>query len=326
VHVVERGADTGDLYEERLDGDDFDAVVAAFGGQILGIHGESTDLAALAEVTLGLVRPIRIDNFEIVAEGADGAAIEAFAGAEPTLQEGEGFRSTEIATAAVKTVVLRGRLWGRRIERRLAVDASYAAHLPALVFGGDLASDLFASEAEQLGLAAGVVTPYTSFLAEHAEAEPSTVGFDEGQGGWSSSSCGGSHCGGVIGCSGIPTVRVGTAKVDPDWSARLAAWMAPGVAACARAHGVARLGAHVTVEATDDEIVGVTLRIDGPADAAARSCVEDAVWAVRLDADFRGHRDYVTDVNVDAESASQPATPATPAKAAKPANATTPAR
>lgn len=285
VHVVERKPGAGDLAEERDDGDDFDPVVGAFGGQILRITGESNDRAALAAVTLGLVRPIRIDDFEIDAG-------DTLAGL--VLPEGEGERYFTIARDELESLGWSGRIWGRRFARRVRPDAGLLARVPALVFGDELFAELRPNEAVQLGLAAGAVGPETSFLAEPADAEPSTVGFEEltGMSGSGSSSC-------SIGCSSrcrFPAPRV--AGPPPDWSAKLAAWVTPAAEVCAHAHGVSLSGVGFAIEATGDEIVAV--RVTGVSDPALRRCVEDAVWAVRLDGDFVGQRDYEAEMSVSA--------------------------
>jgi hypothetical protein len=275
VHAVERtGGGGGDLEEWRAEGDDLTPLVAAFGGQVLAIAGDSEDPAALAEVTLGLVRPIRIDDVEV----------RGFPDAPTPIAEGDGWTFMALLETRVDKLVVRGKIWGRTVELALAPDRALGDALPALVFGDGIHDDLSPTEASQVGIAAGVVTPETSYLAAEPDAEPSTIGFEEVGGGIGiSSSCGGTRCGGV-GC------HVGRAAAIDGEAPRvwLADATAEGFAACAA--GGAPLSGTLAVEATGDEVVAVT--VTGPGGAVAR-CAEEVVWNLRLPEDlFYGHKRY----------------------------------
>jgi hypothetical protein len=312
VHAVDRGASSGDLAEERIDGDDLGPVVEAHGGQILSISGSTCDLAALAEVTIGLVRPIRIDDFHVALAGAPAEESAPFDDAPAPLAEGQGYTGMRLVATRGEKLVVTGRLWGKHIELTLAPDAALGAHLPALLFGDELSSSLTTSETAALGTTSGVVTSETSYLAVEPDAEPSTLGYEEMTG------C----SGGCIGCghsSSCTHCGFGTATGvgGLGWQAVLRDLLRDGFAACARQGHAGELKGNLSMETTGDEIVGV--RFSGAADDKLARCAEEVVWNARLpSAVFRaGHRTYDLPIDVGAtgevptgDDAARPAAPA----------------
>jgi hypothetical protein len=136
-------------------------------------------------------------------------------------------------------------------------------------------------EAERAARLGGVVSPYTSYLAQEPAAEPSIIGYEEMTG--CSGTCGGSRCGG---CRGGTRCGIAIGSGTPvDWEDQLRALLAPGIAKCGAA-----LTPTLSIETTGDEIVGVA--VTGVSDASARRCVEEAVWSVQLTGWQPGHRTW----------------------------------
>lgn len=290
VHVVLRHAGGGaELAERRDDAHPLSPLAAAYGGMLLEITGDAPKGSGLAEVTLGLVRPIRIDGFTITGDGLADQLYEVPA----VLDEGTGHRWTLLLGAAPAKLVLRGKIWGRAWQREVPVDAAFGARLPALVVGDPLLQELDPDEMRTVAYAGRAVSPETSYLAVEPGTRPSSAGIVRGG---VSGGVGGS---GGFGMMGSGAGGGGYMEADPpDRIGLLRKWLADGAAACVRRTGAAELEATITFEATADEIVDVT--VAGPAlTTVAAACLEDAAWAIRLDQRFRAEGErYVVPMRV----------------------------
>lgn len=278
LHLVDRSAPgSGELTEQRDDTDPLSPIAAAHGGIFLRVGGRALDPVRSADTLLGLVRPVRIDSFEVEALGVELRV-------DGELREGASVRQFELAEAPPAEVTLRGKVWARDFKRVVTIDAALANRLPGLAVGDDaVRSSLSDDELRTVAFLSHAVSPVTSYLAAPPDAAPSTIGvegFAMRGFGLHGIGCGG--CGGSIGCGW------GTARVGPDLVAILRVLLAPGVSACERLHG--ELGdAAITVEATGDEVVDVTVASTTPELGA---CLTEAAWAIRLGPEFEQHRRY----------------------------------
>jgi hypothetical protein len=275
LHLVAYAPD-GDLYEERVFEDELLAPVAArHGGVVLAMNGRSGDRAALADLTRGLVRPIRVDQVTSNVAELELPAI---------MWEGTGHHENVVLDTkhVPDELIVRGLVWGRTVAFRLAPDAGLSRSAAALAVGDDDARQaLSRDELLEAAHASGAVSPHTSYLATDVGAGPSAAG-EEAEGfGISGGSGGGSyssHCGGAHSMIG----RVVELRRVDERAAHLAEWVEAGARACQERAGGAAVAATFSVETTRDEIVGV--RVAGVSDRALATCLEDAMWAVRLDA------------------------------------------
>lgn len=283
AHVVERSQAWGEqLSERRDDGAALAAVAESTGGIFVRIGGHAGDAVLSADTLRGLVRPIRIDSFEVKVD----ELVESQLGASDQLQEGAGVRGFDIADDPPAEIVLTGKLWARPWRRVVQVDTALARRLPAYAVGDDTVRGSF-SDDELLTTAfvAQAVSPVTSFLAAPRGAGPSTIGFEQAL---VADSLGlhGFSCGG---CGGSSSCGFGMARYTPNLEAMLRALLAPGVDACAAQFGTAA-GLEVQVEATGDEVVDVTVR---GGSGALNECLTEAAWAVRLSPEFDRDRAWV---------------------------------
>lgn len=289
VHVALRTTPHGELGERRDDEHPLTSVAAAYGGVVLDLFGAPDDEAAVARAMLGLVRPIRIDDFELAADGDE--PLESLR--DGALAEGEGERYMLLLADAPRRLRASGMIWGRRWERAVEVSPGFADALPALVFGHALHAVLDVDEQRAAATRAGAVSPQTSYL----EAEPRVVPIPDdlrdfggiGLGSYSTCGCGGSFST-SCGIGGIGTGGGAGWEDRPTPEQLLARWMRPKLAQCARAAGAEALAITLTLEATGDEIVDVS--VDGELSVPARSCVVDAAWELRLTDEFTHDHGY----------------------------------
>lgn len=278
VHVVAREESSDNALEESWEESHALApIAAAHGGvffRLTGRPGEPPDAAA---TMLGLVRPIRIDNFEIEAKGLDGDRLDA----PSTLAEGDTLRFTALAPNPPREVTVTGKIWAREYRKVVPIDSDLTQWMPGLAIGlQEIEMQLTDDEVRVAALQARAVSRVTSYLSTRPTAGASTIGTLRGGSGgygYGSIGCGmkGTHS---TGCAGY-----GVATIKPDHNAVLRELLAPGLAACARE----QVTGTITLEATGDEIVAVD---------AASSCVTEVVWAVRLTGIFSTHRSYTLEL------------------------------
>jgi len=151
------------------------------------------------------------------------------------------------------------------------VDASFSIACAGWVFSEDDHGDLSVAEQLKVAFMGKAVSPVTSYLAVEPGTRPSTIGLPvERQ----------SRSGYGVG-SGAGGMRGRGNRVAPD----LMALLAPAVKRCvASTKPPAGWAVALTVETTLDEVVDVMVRA-GKDQPIAR-CLEEAVWALRLDGRF----------------------------------------
>lgn len=279
VHVVSREAHAGDraLSERRHDTPPFAAVAEAWGGIFTRVAGSAADPAQAAHVMRGLVRPVRLDDFTVEAEG-----LEDELASEDSLEEGAGVQLAGLGARPPEVVTVSGRLWAREVRRVVRVDAAFAGRLPALAVGDDsLRTSLSDDELRTAAFVAGVLSPLTSFLAVPRGAAPSVIGVEEGYG------VGGLR---LIGCSGGcrfgTSCGFGSGSVGFDAAAHLRGLLTPTLERCATAHGPLE-GTTLRFESTRDEVVDVEVTAPTP---ALTECLTEGTWALRLDDRLGAHR------------------------------------
>ncbi|MBI3185384.1 MAG: VWA domain-containing protein [Myxococcales bacterium] len=271
VHAVLRdGLDReSELSEERLEEETLAPVAEAYGGVALQVSGRAAGQEPLAAAMLGLVRPFRIDALSVEAPGMENDEIEV----DRILREGGSLRLTALAERPPQRVMLRGKVWARKLELPLYGGGDLADRLPALAIGLDeVRGQLRDSEEEAAAWSARVVSSATSLLATAPTAAPSLAGSDTfNLGSITGSSC----CGWGVGCRGVGW----GAGHRVDWE-RLRVLLAGGIAACARAHGLAGLSTSLRIELTGFEVVDVRA-LSAPSPELA-SCVEESAWGLDL--------------------------------------------
>jgi hypothetical protein len=285
VHLVarDRHCGTGELTEERVEGDPLGLVAAASGGVFLRISGQP---GAQAPATmLSLVRPTRIDDFQVEAKGLDTDRLDAPA----TLLEGDTLRFTAIASRPPTEVTVTGKIWAREYRKVVPIDPDLSQWMPGLAIGlSEVESQLSDDEVLTAARTTQAVSRMTSYLAAQPMAGASTIGALDGDLV--------DHGFGSMGCGGTSTSTCGggfrLAQRPPDLVPLLRRLMSEGIAACAQTHGVDAPEGSVTIEATDDEVVSVqTTAASGPLAA----CLAEVAWSVRLTEAFARHRTYVVD-------------------------------
>jgi hypothetical protein len=284
VHVVLRNGNNGHLLEESRDDDHpLAPIAAATGGVFFRLDGIPEDPKQAAETMLGLVRPIRIDGFQIEASGLESDRLDV----PDTLIEGATLRYAAIAPHPPAQVTLTGKIWGREYRKVVPVDPDLTLWMPGLAIGlNEIESQLTDDEVRAAAWSIGAVSRVTTYLSAKPQAGPSLLGqWTGGTGGYGISGC---DCRGVsthsTGCSGY-----GVAGPPPDYEGLIRELLAPGVAACVRAHGADEKIGSVTLEATWDEIVDVKI---GGMSPALDACVTEVVWAARLPPIFNSRRSY----------------------------------
>ncbi len=277
LHLVDRSAPgSGELTEQRDDTDPLSPIAAAHGGIFLRVGGHANDPVLSADTLLGLVRPVRIDSFAVETAGVWNIDSE--------LREGASVRQTELGEDPPSEVILTGKIWAREFRRVVPTDAALSNRLPGVAVGErSVRYALSDDELRTVAFLSHAVSPVTSYLAAPPEAAPSTIGLQERE-----LEGMGMHGFGCGGCGGSTSCGWSTARVGPDLVALLRALLEPSVGACERLHGDASTSS-ITLEATADEVVDVTVASPSPALAA---CLTEAAWALRLSPDFVHHRSY----------------------------------
>ncbi|MFO0601478.1 MAG: vWA domain-containing protein [Myxococcaceae bacterium] len=283
LHVVERGVAWGELGERRDDSFVLAPIATATGGVAFRITGHPEDPVLAADTMLGLVRPVRIDDFEVTSD----ETFPRFSSIDDQQREGVSVRLSDVDPGAPARVKVKGRIWARRFEEVLSIDPALERRLPGLAIGDAVVrSSLSDDEQRTMAFVAHAVSPFTSFFAAPPSAAPSTIGLD-----WMGEPGGLGMRGVSCGCCGTSSrcgLRRGRGQVNLELTLR--ELLAPGVAACAQAHGEAS-GATFLIETTHDEIVDV--KVEATSDALA-GCLTEAAWAVRLsDVFWAPHHSYL---------------------------------
>lgn len=266
LHLVRFGSGSGPFEWARDDDHRLVPIARTRGGVVAAMTGNDS---GARDAMLGLVRPLSIDHLTAQVPGTAPDAL----GLPASLGGGDGFRGTVMTSAAPAGARVTGMIWGRTWTMPLVPDPDISRALPALVFGHEASGDLDDAVAAALAHRAGVVSPFTSFLARDPSAPPtsyeplSLYGISGGCG------CHGPHSVGV-GHLGTIGAGSGTRVEPPDRVAHLRALLATDVRHCLPDPR----GVTLHLETTTDEIVDVTVHGAG----AATTCLEDAAWNLRL--------------------------------------------
>lgn len=224
----------------------------------------------LPPTVLGLVRPVRVDQFAV--HGLDLAKGHYDATVPDVLDEGAGFRIVVDAATAPTEVELTGMIWGDRFRRVVGADAAFGKAAAAWVFSEDDHHALSPEEMMTVALLGRAVSPVTSYVAFEPGTRPSTIGLERTGVGFGS----GAGHGGLA-------MRMANAvvRVAPDPMKLLTG----AVRRCVETHQpAAGWSVALTMESTSDEVVDV---VPGAgADSPIGVCLVEAVWALRLDASF----------------------------------------
>lgn len=280
VHVVSRtGKTSGSLVLVRNDEAPLAPIATATGGIFVSAAGHESDDDAV--VTLRhLVRPVRVDAFKVEAEGMDRIV-------DDVLNEGTTLRLHGLEARPPEFVTVTGKIWAREFRRVVPVDAALSQRLPGLAVGErEFRSLLTDDEVRSAAFLSQAVSPFTSYLAAPSSAAPSTAG-----GAYVGASYGvSSRCGG---CSLRSTCGLRGGRIMKDLTPLLRQLLQPGVSACESKLAEVAQG-HVSVEATGDEVVDVTVSGASP---PMSECLTEAAWALRLSGEFKPyHRHWAVDV------------------------------
>jgi len=267
--------------ETRLFRDDahpLAAIPEASGGVLYGL--DSADWSAhkeLSPAVLGLVRPIGIDNFEVLRGLGQ---LEDAPTPPDTLREGTAYGFMLNDKSAPRQVVLTGKIWGRSFRRKVHADRRFSDATAAFVFSEDEHHDLSPEQMMKVALRGRAVSPVTSYLAVEPGVRPMLIGL-EGTG----SGAGGVGVGGVgYGGGGLSSSGVGGAR--RAWT--IPELMTTGISACVAEHRPqADWSVDLQVETTYQEIVDVIVA-DRP--SALERCLLEAAWAVNLTWNFSDER------------------------------------
>jgi hypothetical protein len=265
VHIALPARESSDEpSEHRDDHHDLVPIAAAGHGILLHLDGvRAAEPARLAPLVLGLVRPIRIDDFAVHGLKVD---------APPAFDEGTSLRTMEPLADPPTRVTLDGKIWAEPFHRVVEVSGTFSHATAAFVFSEHVYTELDEQEQMTVAMMGQVVSPVTSYIAIEPGTRPSRIGLTR--------SGGGSGSGYGRGAGGLGGRTIGLNITRPD----LRALVEPGVARCIAAHPTTGAwSVSLAVETTRDEIVDVALaRGSGP----LADCIVEAAWAVRLPSEY----------------------------------------
>jgi hypothetical protein len=290
VHVVDLApGSAGERAEAvRDDGHDLAPVALGHGGILVDVDTGRRQ-KDYRDAARELVRPWKIEDLEILCGGEMIEEIEV----PEVLPEGKALRYMFVTDDDAASVTLRGRIWSEEFSRVLPADPDYGATVvPALVFGTDVYWDLQEEEWMEAATAGGAVSPVTSYLSIEPGVRPSTAGFEEGEGGLMGGAIGASF--GFGGLGAVGTGMGGSGAPSPDWGALLAGYASKAARPCLHGKAITE-DVSARIECTYDEIVDLDVYLES--DDSVRTCVEDALWQIRLsDAFDRYSLEYVVDI------------------------------
>jgi hypothetical protein len=257
LHLLRREPEDGSPYVAEREDDRLAPIARATGGLLADLSGDALAEAAVTVVE-ELVHPLAFESLSVV--GMEEQVYLA------DVERGATSRAYQAITGhAPASVEVLGRVWSRQVRLEASRDRSLDDAMPAFVIGSQALLD--EDRVRALAELGGVVSPYTSYLAESGGAPPreppDTIGGFGGIGYGGSWRCG---C-----CGGISSVGV-VESFGSDW-------LADAMRAAAMSCGVVE--AEVVVETSEDEIVDV--RVGGDPNA---ECLTEAGWELRLPEGF----------------------------------------
>ncbi|MBW2261982.1 MAG: VWA domain-containing protein [Deltaproteobacteria bacterium] len=291
VHVVDLTPGSAGERAEAVRDDDHDLSPVALGhGGILVLVDEGLRKMDYREAARELVRPWKIEDFEILSGEMMIEEIEV----PEVLPEGKGLRYMFYTDGDAAFVTLRGRIWNEAFTRIVPMDPEYGGSVvPALAFGSYVYLDLDDLEMMEAATAGGAVSPVTSYLSIEPGVRPSTEGFEAAEGGMLGMMIGTGFGFGGIGLTG--TGAGGGGSAGPDYASILKLHADEASGPCLTGKGI-DAEVRVRFECTYDEIADLDVYLDD--NDSVRTCIEDALWAIRLPGEFDRHRlEYVIDLD-----------------------------
>jgi hypothetical protein len=270
VHVVELAAGEGGEGVDAWRNDEHDLAPVALsrGGILVEVSG-GREQGDYAEAVKELVRPVRIDHFEITWNGDEDFLEGEVPGA---FEEGDAFRSMFLDDMPGDTVTLKGRIWAAPFKRVVKADPLYGDEVvPALVFSDGLYMELERDEMLRAATAGKAVSPVTSYLAIEPGVRPSSEGL-EGMGE------GGGAGGYGLGMAGAGYGGGGSAGTPPDYASILHDLLMDAAAPCFFGAPSDDM-AEVFIETTYDEVVDVGSTAENE---ELDRCLEEAAWSLDL--------------------------------------------
>jgi hypothetical protein len=255
--------------EARLEvrADDWSIVARDTGGLVWNAMAQPDDEEQARRVFEEWARPVRLHAFAIAGPAPEEEEMDRL---PETLDEGAGTTFIGLTRNPTTSVQVRGELWARPVRLTLRGDPAESRVWSALVFGTNVRDDLSEPEMMVLARHGRAVSPVTSYLAIEPGVRPSTEGLDEGEGGL-----------GMMASRSVGSSISCNAGLSPfDHQAWLKAAIVDAWRTCAGRDGV-----RVTLETTRAEIVEVDAR--GSDQAAALSCLREAIWSLELPEPFR---------------------------------------
>ncbi|MBW2458198.1 MAG: proprotein convertase P-domain-containing protein [Deltaproteobacteria bacterium] len=275
THVVLPTEGGSVVTDRRNDGHPLSPIAKRGGGVLLHVEDIGSGSKELDAIALGLVRPIRIDNFRI-----EGVTFPDDRELPNRLEEGDGLREMAQLQKAPKRVVLHGHIWAKPFRREVEATLAFSRATAAFVFSHDMHQDLSEEEQFRLAMTGRAVSPVTSYLAIEPGVRPSVIGLESisTTGFGSGSGIGSAYGAGGLGLAGHPPFD-------------LKAVMADDVEACTKKHAPKPgWSVKLDLQLTYEEIVD----IDAPKGDLAR-CIAEAAWKVALpDYEYSKKRDTLT--------------------------------
>lgn len=253
LHVLQRVPEEG-TPSVSVARDGLFSMAARSGGLGAQLSGDPFEEGAVV-VAEELVRPIRLDDVTTI-----GAEERVW---RPDLPRGKTIRSFEREPPGGQIQGVTGRLWSREVRFDVIRSPELDEAMPAILIGTDQVHLLAEEQVRALAEVGGVVSPYTSYLAELGGAEPTEAPMQLGcLGGFGSGFS--SRCGCGIGGRGVGIATGGHVR----W---LEAEVEQARADCAAT-------GPVEVETTRHEIVDVHTEDE---------CLRESLWEIRLPDFFR---------------------------------------
>ncbi len=227
---------------------------------------------AAHEVFEEWARPVRIDEFEVTAEGLRGEDVDF--GFPLALAEGEGVDFLGLSRLPVRKLSVTGKTWNHDFGQVARPSEDHGDLWSALVFGSDLLHHLSEPEMMVLAMRGRAVSPVTSYLAIEPGVRPSTEGIEA----WERSGFGlgfGSSAGRVA------FMRQGVAISSFD----LRGWLASRLGDARQHCGAADQAMTIGLETTFIEIVDVALTLARP-DSDIEICMRQSIWSIELPSGF----------------------------------------
>ncbi len=229
---------------------------------------------SLATATLGLVRPVSLENFTIDAGNLDLSDLDV----PDVLHEGEGVRLMTHAASVPGEVVVSGMLWGTTVRRKVRASQAFSRATAAFVFSEDEHHDLTEAEMMTVAMYGKAVSPVTSYLATEPGVRPSSIGLLHSLVGTGRGGGGSAH--GAMGYGGLGNAKPFT----------LEELVAKPLKTCIDMHHPAtNWSLDFDVESTYREIVDVIPKRG--LQTAMDRCAVEAVWKAQLTWNFKRERE-----------------------------------